>query len=369
MQLNLRDQRGFTLANVKLLIASGNPSISSEFCVKEDGTLFIQETEQDEDRDEVVLRIGPVHGENRLGELAAQDGNWVLSVYSTIRTNWPYAIEVAISEQEVEQEPRPEPEILSGGVTCLPTSQPTNLDGLERNEAVAEVVTWFFANFEDPANTTPYESAEGGYQYIWGGPYEAIEELAHAFEDKVEFGWIEQAVEEIHSSGTFDWAPHDDRIAPESDQDEIQDSYLDVLRRLDDLDTKLSEVVRLQFGNIGHNNPPSKVEPDTPLTRQELLEIRSVAALLRAQKPSSIPTIDVRKRLGLFHEKARKIVDWLLEKADLVSTEAAKSFGRTTGTVAAVGLTAQSFGVWNSLMDMLFFAAQAIGDWLNLIAI
>jgi len=30
---------------------------------------------------------------------------------------------------------------------------------------------WFLANFENPAECTPYESAEGGYQWIWGGPY------------------------------------------------------------------------------------------------------------------------------------------------------------------------------------------------------
>ncbi len=28
---------------------------------------------------------------------------------------------------------------------------------------------WFFERYEDPANSTPYNSAEGGYLYIWGG--------------------------------------------------------------------------------------------------------------------------------------------------------------------------------------------------------
>ena len=37
------------------------------------------------------------------------------------------------------------------------------------------MIEWFNQNFEDPAERTPYESAEGGYQWIWGGPYDARE--------------------------------------------------------------------------------------------------------------------------------------------------------------------------------------------------
>lgn len=40
---------------------------------------------------------------------------------------------------------------------------------------------WFFYMYEDPASQTPYESAEGGYQYIWGGPFEAREEIEAKF--------------------------------------------------------------------------------------------------------------------------------------------------------------------------------------------
>lgn len=40
---------------------------------------------------------------------------------------------------------------------------------------------WFFEHYENPAERTPYESAEGGYQYIWGGPYDAYEELESEF--------------------------------------------------------------------------------------------------------------------------------------------------------------------------------------------
>jgi hypothetical protein len=38
--------------------------------------------------------------------------------------------------------------------------------------------TWFYQNFEDPAERTPYE---GGYIWIWGGPHDALEELIEEF--------------------------------------------------------------------------------------------------------------------------------------------------------------------------------------------
>ena len=40
---------------------------------------------------------------------------------------------------------------------------------------------WFENNYEDPVHSCPYITAEGGYQYIWGGPYDAQEELDNEF--------------------------------------------------------------------------------------------------------------------------------------------------------------------------------------------
>ena len=59
---------------------------------------------------------------------------------------------------------------MSSGLELKDTSAPPSLDGLEREERVEAMVEWFLDNFEDPAEHTPHESAEGGYQYIWGGP-------------------------------------------------------------------------------------------------------------------------------------------------------------------------------------------------------
>jgi hypothetical protein len=39
------------------------------------------------------------------------------------------------------------------------------------------LVLWFLTQYENPVESCPYLSAEGGYQWIWGGPYDAQEEL------------------------------------------------------------------------------------------------------------------------------------------------------------------------------------------------
>ena len=64
------------------------------------------------------------------------------------------------------------------------TSEAPSLDDLTHDERVEAMKEWFWENFEDPANETPYESREGGYQWIWGGPFDA-RPLAHDFMERV----------------------------------------------------------------------------------------------------------------------------------------------------------------------------------------
>lgn len=59
--------------------------------------------------------------------------------------------------------------------------------------------TWFFHNYEDPAERTPYEGREGGYIYIWGGPYDAHEELGAEFGGIVPEAVIEELVGDLES--------------------------------------------------------------------------------------------------------------------------------------------------------------------------
>lgn len=47
--------------------------------------------------------------------------------------------------------------------------------------AYADVCAWFTARYEDPVENCPHDSGEGGYQFIYGGPYTAIEEIRAAW--------------------------------------------------------------------------------------------------------------------------------------------------------------------------------------------
>ncbi|MGZ8946930.1 MAG: hypothetical protein ACXW1W_16105 [Methylococcaceae bacterium] len=76
----------------------------------------------------------------------------------------------------------------------------------DRDSQLKMMREWFFNHFEDPAERTPYESREGGYIWIWGGPYDAREELESKFSDVVSDDVIEELADEL-SSDCWEWAP------------------------------------------------------------------------------------------------------------------------------------------------------------------
>ncbi len=91
-----------------------------------------------------------------------------------------------------------------------------NLGERSMEEQIEEMEEWFRSRFEDPAMRTPYESAEGGYQWIWGGPYDAREQL------ESEFGYIysNEAIDALVdklSSECIEWA-HTDRPGDYDDE-------------------------------------------------------------------------------------------------------------------------------------------------------
>lgn len=84
--------------------------------------------------------------------------------------------------------------------------KPSDLDGLEPSEQKVLMKEWFLQNYEDPAERTPYESAEGGYIWIWGGPYDAREEVSDYFHEYTGDSVIDEAVEELEQY-CIEWAP------------------------------------------------------------------------------------------------------------------------------------------------------------------
>ena len=84
---------------------------------------------------------------------------------------------------------------------------PAQLKRLKKADQLEYMRFWFHSNFVDPAEETPYESAEGGYLYVWGGPYETSDELHTEFGEIVSQKRIDDAVADLESNGTFEWAP------------------------------------------------------------------------------------------------------------------------------------------------------------------
>ncbi|WP_152533322.1 MULTISPECIES: hypothetical protein [unclassified Labrenzia] len=83
-------------------------------------------------------------------------------------------------------------------------------------DAKTAMKDWFFENYEDPAQSLPHDSREGGYQWIYGGPTTPDEALQDNFSGDYPFEIIQEAAQEIvDEEGLFDWSP----IADEEDYD------------------------------------------------------------------------------------------------------------------------------------------------------
>lgn len=91
----------------------------------------------------------------------------------------------------------------------------SKLDAEEQAEAMRE---WFHEHYEDPAERTPYESAEGGYIWVFGGPYDAHEELEAEFSGAVPDEVIASLAEEL--SNIMPW------WARSADYDNDEDDHL-----------------------------------------------------------------------------------------------------------------------------------------------
>jgi hypothetical protein len=67
---------------------------------------------------------------------------------------------------------------------------------------------WFYENFQNPVDCCPYDSGEGGYQYIYGGPYEPHEVLGEEFEGIVNVEVIKDLADELWDESS-EWEGRD----------------------------------------------------------------------------------------------------------------------------------------------------------------
>jgi len=102
----------------------------------------------------------------------------------------------------------------------------TELRRADRDTQLEVMRDWFYQNYADPVENTPYESAEGGYIFIWGGPYDAHEELESEFSGVVPDELIEELGDEL-SKIAAEWTSH-------AHEPDIDDYFVDAMVGLPD---------------------------------------------------------------------------------------------------------------------------------------
>lgn len=185
------------------------------------------------------------------------------------------------------------------------------------DEKVDMMVDWFNNQFEDPQNDTPYVKDQGGYLYLWGGPFDASDQIQTEFSNAVDFDTMMLAVDKVQENGVVEWAPQtggDFYEHPEDEDDGVAtgevvdgdgewppvipvqqpippepEARAEVLRRLDELEGLLQpliEHIRVEAQAppmMGHNNPPEALEITQAVTRDEWLMIQSAIGEIRQQ--------------------------------------------------------------------------------------
>jgi hypothetical protein len=116
----------------------------------------------------------------------------------------------------------------------------------EQQEMMEE---WFRARFEDPAERTPYDSQEGGYIWIWGGPYDAREELRNEFYDMVPEPVIDELVSSLERE-CIQWAP---TAQPEDYDHGLYEAVNQNQRARQTLDEALSAIKALIAANVSQS--------------------------------------------------------------------------------------------------------------------
>jgi hypothetical protein len=238
----------------------------------------------------------------------------------------------------------------------------------ERRELM---VSWFHQNFEDPAQRTSYNSAEGGYLWNHGGPYDAEEELFDKFGDIVSEALIKEVTKEVESEGLTDWTYtpqredyEDDEPPPgslpfESFTDEPTEQYgsqQDHAAR-ERARTALRELLAAlnepRPAGIGHNNPPED-EEDADTAEK----VGSIALVLHTELGKSNPSIPLVKRFGIaLREAAVASIRWVGRKADLAFETAIKA---TIPTIAVAVIAHYDTPIHKAL--------EAVLAWLSIVA-
>jgi hypothetical protein len=246
-------------------------------------------------------------------------------------------------------------------------------EGMNEDEQRKLMLQWFYENFEDPQNATPYDSEAKEYIYLWGGPFDAEEQLWNKFGDIVPEARINNLVKEIESDATIHWAPAPNSPFYERDDDgELReppslDIYLDEpsdrygspeerearARAREAIENLRRALESPRAIGIGHNRPPDEEEEP-----EEIKELRPALQELSAELAKPNPSIAVVKRWATpLRDAFIACINWGLKKIDGAIDAGLKA----VVTAGVLWLVAQ-------YSEPLHKAFDAVLAWLNIAA-
>ena len=248
---------------------------------------------------------------------------------------------------------------------------------------------WFGRNFEDPANETPHSSADGGYQYVWGGPYDALEQLGDEFGDLVSQKRLEEAVSVVERDGIVDWAPgpaHPDHQL--SAEEWEAEEHPDVIPDLDKIVGEIEAGAQMRFGDsyelaernivaeniailrqaleehrpahggIGHNMPPGGSDEALEKATEIAAAAESISEEINKPEPDALA-------VGRSAQTLKGIVGWAAEKADMAVDEFMKTLAKGIAAAVVVGLV----GIWADVLQAVQSVVSAATNWLSTITL
>lgn len=186
---------------------------------------------------------------------------------------------------------------------------------LQENVPTDELKEWFYGSYEDPAQSLPYNSREGGYQWIRGGPYTALEALEEEYGNRYSFEDLERVAREIEdeSGELTEWSPVDDTDdfdradnEPEAPTPEERRLAAEQVRRsAEELDALLAPLIEIGRDHaeadedgrpgIGHNGPPDPLE-DVGLPADLFEEIRAATSAIAGAVARTQETVEEAER-------------------------------------------------------------------------
>lgn len=234
---------------------------------------------------------------------------------------------------------------------------------LEPEVQVDLMIEWFRDRYEDPVHELPYNSREGGYQWINGGPFHAQDVLEGNFGSVVSYETIMNAVEELERE-SWEWTPkrdQDEVYFPADVVDELgetpptvltpieQPDFHDAKKALyENLDNLAEQTKKLSSRpTMGHNNPPSSID-DAPLNDEDWAAITSAKENIVAQVEAG-DAASLRSTFNSLRLAASKIGGWLAKKADL----AADTFVKVVATGLAGGAVIEIVGLREKILQTL----------------